>query len=175
MEISNHPISLLPIFSKIFERVIYNCLFNRFVSNKLFTPSQPGFDSNPSADVRGVFLGISKAFDKVWHKGLLHKLKSYGVEGEFLSSLEYYLRDRKQKVVLNSQNSDWRKINSDVPKGSVLAPLLFLIYINDLPEGIMSLCKIFANDALILFTLFTFFWKSLKIGRANGKHNLIVI
>ena len=86
------PISLLPIFSKIFERVIYNSLFNHFVSNKLFTPSQSGFlagdsciaqllsiiheiqtsfDSNPPADVKGVFLDISKAFDKVCHEGLL--------------------------------------------------------------------------------------------------------
>ena len=110
------PISLLPIFSKIFERVIYNPLFNHFVSNKLFTPAQSGFlpgdsciaqmlsiiheiktsfDSNPPVDVRGVFLDISKSFDRVWHKGLLYKLKSYGVEGELQSLLECYLRDRK--------------------------------------------------------------------------------
>ena len=96
--------------------------------------------------MRGVFLDIPKAFDKVWHKGLLCKLKSYGVEGELLSLLECYLRDRKQRVVLNGQNSDWRKINSGVPQGSVLGPLLFLIYINDLPDRIMSVCKIFADD-----------------------------
>ena len=86
------PISLLPIFGKIFERVIYNSFFNYFISNKLFTPSQSGFlpkdswivqllsiiheiqtafDENPTVDVRGVFLDISKAFDKVWHDGLL--------------------------------------------------------------------------------------------------------
>ena len=161
------PISLLPIFSKIFERVIYNSLFNHFVCNKLSTPSQSGFlpgdsciaqllsiiheiqtslDSNPPADVRGVFLDISKAFDKVWHKGLLYRIKSYRVEGELPSLLEYYLRDRKQRVVLNGQNSVWRKINSGAPQGSVLGLLLFLIYINDLPDGIMSICKIFADD-----------------------------
>ena len=161
------PISLLPIFSKIFERVIHNPLFNHFVSNKLFTPAQSGFlpgdsciaqmlsiiheiktsfDSNPPADVRGVFLDISKAFDKVWHKGLLYRIKSYRVEGELLSLLEYYLRDRKQRVVLNGQNSVWRKINSGAPQGSVLGLLLFLIYINHLPDGIMSICKIFADD-----------------------------
>ena len=161
------PMSLLPIFSKIFERVIYNSSFSHFLSNKLFTPSQSGFlpgdsciaqllsiihemptsfDSNPPVYVRGVFLDISKAFDKAWRKGLLYKLKSYGVEGELLPLLECYLRDRKQRVVLNGQNSDWRKINSVVPQGSVLGPLLFLVYINNLPDGIMSICKMFADD-----------------------------
>ena len=96
------PISLLPIFGKIFERVIYNSLFNYFLSNKLFTPSQSGFlpgdssiaqllstiheiqtafDNNPTADMRSAFLDISEAFDKVWHDGLIFKLKLYGAEG----------------------------------------------------------------------------------------------
>ena len=142
------PISLLPIFGKIFERVIYNSLFNYFLSNKLFTPSQSGFlpgdssiaqllsiiheiqtafDNNPTVDVRGVFLDISKAFDKVWHDGLVFKLKSYSVEGELLSLLKNYLRSCEQRVVLNGQTSGWRKINSGIPRGSVLGPLLFLM------------------------------------------------
>ena len=142
-------------------------MFNYFLSNKLFTPSQSGFlrgdssiaqllsviheiqtafDNNPTADVRGVFLDISKAFDKVWHDGLVFKLKSYGVEGELLSLLKNYLQNREQRVVLNGQISGWRKTNSGVPQGSVLEPLLFLIYINDLPDGIILMCKIFADD-----------------------------
>ena len=116
------PISLLPIFGKMFERVIYNSLFNYFQSNRLFTPSQssflPGdsciaqllsiihethtaFDENPTVDVTGVFLGISKTFDKVWHDGIIFKLKCYGAECELLSLLKNYLENREQRVVLN--------------------------------------------------------------------------
>ena len=95
-------VSLLPIFSQIFERVAYNSVFNHFVSNKPFTTSRSGFrpgdsciaqllsiiheiptsfNSNPLANVRGVLLDISKAFDKVWHKDRIYKLKFYGIEG----------------------------------------------------------------------------------------------
>ena len=111
------PISLLPIFGKMFERVIYNSLFNYFQSNRLFTPSQSGFlpgdsciaqllsiiheiqtafDENPTVDVRGVFLDISKAFDKVWHDGIIFKLKAYGAEGELLSLLQILTIENKE-------------------------------------------------------------------------------
>ena len=96
--------------------------------------------------MRGFFFDISKAFDKVWHDGLIFKLKSYGVEGELLLLLKAYLRNREQRVVLNGQTSEWKRIYSGVPQGSVLGPLLFLIYINDLHDGISSMCKIFADD-----------------------------
>ena len=167
-------ISLLPIFGKMFERVMHNSLFNYFPSNRLFTPSQSGFlpggsciaqllsiiheiptafDENSTVDVRGVFLDLSKAFDKLWHDGIIFKLKAYGAEGELLSLLKSYLKNREQRVVLNSQTVEWRKIMSGIPQGSVLGPLLFLIYINDLPDGIKSLCKIFAEDTSLLMTL----------------------
>ena len=133
-------IGLLPIFTRVFERIIYNSLFNHFIRNKLFTPSQFGFlpgnsciaqflaiiheiktniDINPPVDMRSVFLDISKTFDKFWHKGLLFKLKSYVVQGEFLSLLECFLSNREQRVILNGQTSDWRKINSGIPQESV--------------------------------------------------------
>ena len=156
------PISLFPIFSKVLERVIYNSLFNHFhiFSQSGFLPGdsyiaqllsiiheiQTAFDKNPTAEVRGILLNISKAFDKVWNSSLLFKLQAYGVEGQLLSLLKDYLHNRKQRVVLSGQTSDWRKINSGVPKRSVLGPLLFLMLINDLPVEITSICKISADD-----------------------------
>ena len=73
-------------------------------------------------------------------------MKAYGVQAELLSLLRNYLQKRKQRVVLNGQTLEWREIISVVLQGSVLGPLLFLIYINDLPNGITSLCKIFTDD-----------------------------
>ena len=104
------------------------------------------FDYNPSVDIRGVFLDISKAFDKVWHDGLIFKLQTYGIDGKLLKLLKSYLKDRQQRVLLNGQTSSWKNVLAGVPQGSVLGPLLFLIYINDLPDGLTSICKIFADD-----------------------------
>ena len=95
--------------------------------------------------LRGVFLDISEAFDKVWHDGLIFKLKSYGVEGGLLLLIKNYLHNTEQRFALNGQTSEWRKIKAGVPQGSVLGPFLFLIYLNDLPDGITSICKIFAD------------------------------
>ena len=165
-----HPISLLPIFGKIFERVIYDSLFNYFLRNTIFTPSQSwflwgdsyiaqplsiiheiqtAFDENPTAGVRDVFLDILKAFDKLWHDNLIFKLKSYGDEGEFLLLIKNYLHNREQRVAFNGQIYEWERIYFGVPWGSELGPLLLLIYINDLPDGITSMCKIFADDSYI--------------------------
>ena len=83
-----------------------------------------------------------KAFDKVWHKGVIYKLKSYGISGNLFKLIENYLTDRKQRIVLSGQNSS----SESVLSGSVLGLLLFLIYINDLPDGIQSICKTFADD-----------------------------
>ena len=86
---------------------------------------------------------MSKAFDKVWHEGLIFKLKQNGVTGNLLKLLENDLSNRKQRVVFNGMHSDWGLINSGVPQGSVLGPLLFLVYINDLENGIKSSIKFF--------------------------------
>ena len=110
-------------------------------------------DYNPPYDKRRIFLDISKAFDKVWHKGLIFKLKSYRVDGSLLILMENYLAGRQQRVVLNKQGSSWKSILAGVPQGSVLGPLLLLIYINDSPNGIESICKIFADNTLLFSKL----------------------
>ena len=112
------------------------------------------FDCDPTIDVRGVFLDISKAFDKVWHEGILFKLKTYGVNGEVLTLLTNYLYERYQRVVMNGQSSSWELVKSVVPQGSVLGPLFFLIYTNDLPDNLESNCKIFADDTSLFYKVF---------------------
>ena len=116
------PVSLLPICGKVFERLIYNSLFEYFIQNDLISPYQSGFKPGDSCtnqlisimheiyqsfddgfEVRGVFLDISKAFDKVWHNGLIYKLKQNGVAGDLLDTLTNFLKERKQRVILNGQ------------------------------------------------------------------------
>ena len=97
--------------------------------------------------IKNIFLLLGVT--SIWHSGILFNLQAYGVEGQLLALLKDYLHNRKQRVVLNGQTSDWRKINSGVPQGSVLEPLLFLIFINDLPDVITSICKIYADDTFL--------------------------
>ena len=96
--------------------------------------------------VRGVFLDISKAFDKVWHEGLLFKLHQNRIPGNLLNLLRDFLSCRKQQLVLNGRHSSWDNITAGVPQGSALEPLLFLIYINDWPNDLSTNCKFFADD-----------------------------
>ena len=99
-----------------------------------------------SATKLGVFLDISKAFDKVWHEGLIFEIKQNGISSKLLHLIKNILKNGKQRVVLNSQFSSWADINAGVPQGSILGPLLFLTYINDLTNDLSSSAKLFADD-----------------------------
>ena len=109
-------------------------------------------DSNPPLEVRSALSDISKAFDKVWHEGLLYKVKSMGISGELYNLLENYLSGRLQTIILNGQMPSWRPVLSGVPQGSILGPLLFLIYITDLTNELKSHPNLFADDTS-LFTI----------------------
>ena len=106
-------------------------------------------------EVRAVFLDISKAFDKVWHAGLLAKMKNLGVGGTLLNWFESYPKSRQQRVVIEGSSSSWKEVKAGVPQGSVLGPLLFLIYINDIQQNIDSDCFIFADDTMLLEEVFS--------------------
>ena len=97
-----------------------------------------------------IFLDIQKAFDKIWHSGLLYKLKRIGINGDLLKLIESYLKNRSQRVVLNSSFSEFLNIVSGVPQGSILGPLLFLIYLNDIVDNISCPISLFADDTSLL-------------------------
>ena len=141
-------------------------MYDYFIKNNLLVSCQSGFikgdscvsqlleithnthqnpDANPSIDTRDVFLDMSKGFGKVWHAGLIFKLRSYGIYSGLLHLLKNYLRNRKQRVILNGVTSPCKPIKSGVPQGSVLSPSLFLIFINDLPENLICNPKLFAG------------------------------
>ena len=140
-------------------------MFSFFLANNLLAPNQSGFNPGESCinqllsitheiyssfddgfEGRSVFLDISKAFDKVWYEGIIFKLKQNGISDDLLNILSDFLRNRKQRVKLNGQSSSWTNVNAGVPQGSILGPLLFLIYINDLSDGLSSNVKLFADD-----------------------------
>ena len=165
--ISNYrPVSLLSSVGKVFEKLVFNKLFDYFQRNFLISIWQSRFIPGHSTvthlvemydtfcravsegkEIRVVFCDVSRAFDRVWHRGLLLKLEKCGITGSLLAWLVDYLRDRYQRVVLNGQLSTWMMIMAGVPQGSVLGPLLFLIYINDITHVIRH-CQIrlFADD-----------------------------
>ena len=144
-------------------------MFNFLSKNNLLSPNQSGFRQGGSCinqllsinheilsafdigfKVREIFLDISKAFDKVWHDGLFFRLRQNGICGEMINISGELLSDRKEGLILNDQCSSWADICTGVPQGSILGPLLFLIYIKYLSND--SKCKLFANDTY-LFSL----------------------
>ena len=98
---------------------------------------------------RAMVLDISKAFDRVWHAGLLHKLKSYGISGQIFGLISSFLSNRRLRVVLDGKSSQEYPVNAGVPQGSILGPTLFLLYINDLPDDIVCNIAIYADDTTL--------------------------
>ena len=170
------PISLLSPTSKVFERIVFNKIYEFCKINDILTPKNSGFKKLDSTanqliymshliykgldegkKIASVFLDISKAFDKVWHEGLLYKLEKIGIRGKLLKWVRSYLSGRSQRVVLNGSFSSFLQIFSGIPQGSILGPLLFLIYINDIIENIQSEMFLFADDTSL--TSFSDSWE----------------
>ena len=162
------PVSLLSVVSKVFEKLVNNRIVDHLEKCGLFSDFQYGFRScqstadlltvvsdriarafNRSGATRAVALDISKAFDRVWHTGLLHKLKSYGISGPIFTLISSFLSNRRLRVVLDGKSSQEYPVNAGVPQGSILGPTLFLLYINDLPDDAICDIGIYADDTTL--------------------------
>ena len=159
------PVSLTSVICKLLERLIKDHMVDFLVKHKLLNSSQHGFlkarscltnmlcfleeitkwiDMGSPVDI--IYLDFQKAFDKVPHQRLLLKLKAHGIGDSITDWIEQWLTDRRQRVVVDGEVSNWKSVLSGVPQGSVLGPILFLIYINDLDESITSNVLKFADD-----------------------------
>ena len=162
------PVSLLSVVSKVFEKLVTNRIVDHLEKCGLVSDFQYGFRSsrstadlltvvsdriarafNRSGATRAVALDISKAFDRVWHAGLLHKLKSYGISGQIFGLVSSFLSNRRLLVVLDGKSSQEHPVNAGAPQGSILGPALFLLYINGLPDDVICNIAIYADDTTL--------------------------
>ena len=163
-----HPVSLLSVVGRAFEKLVNNKTVDHLSKCGPFSDFQYGVRSfrstvdllktvsdriarafNRSETTQAVALGISKAFDRVWHAGLLHKLKSYGISGHIFGLISSFLSNSRLRVVLNGKSPQDHPVNARVPQGSFLGPTFFLLYINDLPDDVICDIVIYADDTTL--------------------------
>ncbi len=163
------PISLTSIVCKIMEKIIRDEIMNYLVINNLIISQQHGFVNNKSCitnlletldlitkaladgfDIDVLFMDFAKAFDSVAHIRLLVKLEAHGIRNKLLEWCKGFLTNRLQRVVLGEHVSDWKNVLSGVPQGSVLGPLLFVAFINDLCVNLTNVGKLFADDTKVI-------------------------
>ena len=156
--------------SKVFEKLANSRIVNHIGKCGLFSDFQYGFRSsqstadlpklvynriarvfNRSGATLALALDISKAFDRVWHAGLLHKLKSYGISGQIFGLISSFLSNRQLRVVLDGKSSQEYPVNTGVPQGSILGATLFLLYIDDLPDEVICSIAISSDDTTLYF------------------------
>ena len=159
--VNYRPVSLTSVICKLLETIMRDHMMDFLVKHKLIIPSQHGFlkvrscltifeeitkwvDDGSPVDV--IYLDFQKAFDKVPHQRLILKLKSHGMGNSIINWIEQWLTDRRQRVVVDGEVSSWKSVLSGVPQGSVLGPILFLVYIDDLEEGVTGNILKFADD-----------------------------
>ena len=161
-------VSLLSVVSKVFEKLVNNMIVDHLEKCGLSSDFEYGFRSsrstadlltvvsdrvprafNRSGATQAVARDISKAFDRVWHAGLLYKLKSYGISGQIFGVISSFLSNRQLRVVLDGKFSQEYPVNAGVPQGSILGPTLFLLYINDLPDDVICNNAIYADDTTV--------------------------
>ena len=166
------PVSILPLPSKLIEKIVHNRVYNHCNNNKLLDEKQGGFRPNHSTvsttsfflndlytamndneTTIAVYIDAMKAFDTVNHNILINKLEYFGIRGRCAKWLENYLHNRKQCTVANDITSDLKSISCGVPQGSVCGPLLFLLYINDLTKALKK-CKVslYADDTVLYYS-----------------------
>ena len=162
------PVSVIFVISKVFEKLVNNRIVDQLQICGLFSDFQYGFRSsrstadlltvvsdrtarafNRSWPTRVVALDICKAFDRVWHAGLLHKLKSYGSSGQILGLISAFLSNRRLRVVLDGKSSQEYPVDARVLEGAILEPTLFLLYINDLPDDVVCDNAIYVDDSTL--------------------------